>query len=39
LVTSSVINERQLLALLAEFFNYYNLDHPHRSHGHQAPLP
>ena len=34
-----VINERHLHALLAEYVNYYNVDHPHPSLGSQSPLP
>ena len=34
-----VLNERHLLAVLAEFVTYCNHDRPHRSLGLQSPLP
>jgi len=34
-----VVKERHLHALLAEFVDYYNVNHPHRSLGLQSPVP
>jgi transposase InsO family protein len=34
-----VISERHLHALLTEFVRYYNHERPHRSLGHQSPVP
>jgi putative transposase len=33
-----VVKERHLHALLAEFVDYYNVNHPHRSLGLQSLL-
>ncbi len=34
-----IINERHLYAVLTEYFNYYNIDRPHRSLSLQSPVP
>lgn len=34
-----VINQRHLHALLTEFVRYYNDERPHRSLGHETPVP
>jgi hypothetical protein len=34
-----VISERHLHALLTEYVRYYNHERPHRSLGHQSPMP
>ena len=34
-----IVNERHLRAVLREYVEYYNAEHPHRSLDRESPLP